>query len=406
MLKNLLFIFLIPYGVYSQSNNSHLSSETNLKGKVKSFSIRSEWLQDDYKELKLGVLNEYDRIYGNYYMEFDANGNWSKFEHYYRNGDLDWGRNTVYTADGRLIQEINFDSMRSITFFWKNIWENQARMNRALFGNTDTTVYYRKLYFYDLNDSLIKTEDYDTNNLLITYKVIVYQDNYKTKISGQFDGLDSLKFLIKEVRNKSGQITNSYMESNMSFLTSFPGFEFLDKLELPEQWSSEEFYRYKKKSKIKEKWLVTDNNKRIEEKWVYDSKARLIEYYYFAPPNYSCGVIHDEVETYKYDSKGNMIERTIKGYSMTKLLYEYDELGYCVSSKRINDKGKVDFEERWNRDNFGNTIEYERYSGGVKDEFFSYTAQYIYDDEGNWTSRKEFRKGLLYYTSKCEYEYY
>ena len=126
---------------------------------------------------------------------------------------------------------------------------------------------------------------------------------------------------------------------------------------------------------------------------------------------------------FKYDKKGNLIEKFNNGCGFQKITYKYDKLGYLIEEEQYsghfntrikynnckkiiedenyNEEGEIFNKQIYNYDNKGNLISkdlYNRYSNSI-----FRTKIYKYDDFGNLTEEVEYE--IKKPISKLEYIY-
>ncbi|HBS85941.1 MAG: hypothetical protein A2W91_08700 [Bacteroidetes bacterium GWF2_38_335] len=112
---------------------------------------------------------------------------------------------------------------------------------------------------------------------------------------------------------------------------------------------------------------------------VYDEKENLIE----KSINNSDGSLNYKY-TYKYDDKGNMIEKcgSCCGNYSDKRIYIYNEKGIAIEMSFYNSNGKLETNEKY--DDKGNLIEMTWYKPNGKKISGKSSIQYEYDQKGNW----------------------
>ncbi len=160
--------------------------------------------------------------------------------------------------------------------------------------------------------------------------------------------------------------------------------------------------------------------------YTYDKEGRLIEHIYGRSWR----------DTFKYDTKGNMIERCSYDVGKPNVLnwksiYAYDTEGHKISEFSYDNKGKCYKKKLWYYNNqghldrvlvsgadgslierevyrynkMGDVISYTDYNA-VEEKSYNYTCEYAYDKQGNWIKEVQYFNGVAERITEAVIIYY
>jgi YD repeat-containing protein len=236
-------------------------------------------------------------------------------------------------------------------------------------------------YKYDENDGF-KSRDSIFPSNFDTYSI--YDKNEKTIENGRYNPDGSLYQKTYYLRNKNGDAIKGISKNSED--------------EIKSQWS----YEY-------------DDNKNLVEVLTYDSDSTLTnkQINRFDENNNQTEMINDDLKRgktrkyeYKFNADGNKIEQiryNPDGSLKDKRLYDYDEIGNeTIQYLNRADGSKMKFVSEY--DEMNNLLVQNWFD--EKGEQTHQTAfEYVYDEQGNWITKKRISKGILNLIWERQIEY-
>jgi hypothetical protein len=230
-------------------------------------------------------------------------------------------------------------------------------------------------------------------------------DLTKLKLIGKVKSLTEIYF---KAVDKFGEIQKGYIMYTYNFFFNDKGNEI--------EWNKYETEGGS--SYITNKWICKCNKKgdRIEEihynpdgslgekfTFKYDDKGNQIEKSWY---NSKCnnGSLYFKF-TYKYDNKENQIEENCyypDGNLFDKWFYKYNDHGNMIEDSYHNPNGSLIYKDIYMYDDYGNMIEENCYNPDLCNK-----VTYNYDDKGNQIERCDYAlENSLYYDKKTyKYDY-
>jgi len=186
-------------------------------------------------------------------------------------------------------------------------------------------------------------------------------------------------------------------------LNKFRYIDFIIKDSLILESSSVVTYKYDEKGNNVEKIETYPNGAVQIDSFTYDSIGNMIGWNTFGNGK------KINTRIYKYDNNGNEIESYPYDISRAKTLSKYDDRGYKIKLQRISVKGRVGFEEAYKYDEKGNII--RKKTNHFKNENYSdpkykIRYKYKYDAMGNWIKQSTFSGGRLLRIIERSFDYY
>ncbi|MBL0202393.1 MAG: hypothetical protein IPP81_20220 [Chitinophagaceae bacterium] len=258
----------------------------------------------------------------------------------------------------------------------ESIVESTSRIEYSKAG--DYNVDIKTTYVFDKNGNKIEFNSY-TNNELMEKTIYQYNDKGK-KIKEITSGLTD----IFKYGNNDSLIEWSRFRDNKMEFTHIYTYDANGRIIKDESNDGPlATYSYDKNGIKTENnyfvWGKALNNRhdlKSRVTYKYNAKNLLTDRTHFTPPNPAIYQEEQNIEqSYKYDTKGNLIEEIENG---VKHLYKYDVNGNQIEETGISAKGEI---------------------------FYKYTYKYEYDTKMNWTKKTKFENGTQtsVFTRKINY---
>lgn len=164
--------------------------------------------------------------------------------------------------------------------------------------------------------------------------------------------------------------------------------------------SGKEIYKYDNKGNLIEKDIY-DFEGKISNKVIFKNNGigqKLTESQYYSNGNLCC------TDNYKYDSNGNMIEKSSIGGLLSKIIFKYDNKNRMVENNTyLNGKFSSKFTVKY--DNYNNIIEQLNYDENGR-VYMKRVNKYEFDKNQNWTKNIEYYNDQPSYIAEREIIYY